>query len=67
MWNDAYTLIERPNAVKAILPEDPAPQSKFHVSNEILTVNKPTVSDFRTFFISIPSIPFSYLLRTVHL
>ena len=24
MWNEAYTLIERPNAVKAILPEDPA-------------------------------------------
>ena len=25
MWNEAYTLIERPKAVKAIMPEDPAP------------------------------------------
>lgn len=33
MWNDAYTLIERPNAVKAILPEDPDWPSDFELSD----------------------------------
>lgn len=33
VWNDAYTLIERPNAVKAILPEDPDWPSDFELSD----------------------------------